>query len=479
MPIPSVPPFLPGVIGEAADVLNIVAETPPGSGALSYKSGWPALTALPLEAGGVAPQREYFNAVNKLLSQHTLFQQAGGVYPWDAALDYRANAIVQGSDGEAYMALRPSGPDTPSPDGTGTVGPVDPVGDESGHWLALKLLFAGAPNSEVWLTESGQWTAPVDGWYNVLCIAGGEGSFAHSIQHWGFTGQSGEWKEDFVYLQAGETVNVVVGSGGKKGTGTTWPTPGQNGGNTSFAGKVIALGSFSGDSSSYIACAYGTSHTHNDTNGSNGANQSNACAQGPGGTEGAPRFYGAGGGINIWNYANNTTATTYDGKQGVIRIRWHDPARAAGPLPAPAPLKARRMARAADAPATVNLYDPETGQGSVWREEDASAKLAEGLITEEAWRERCAEQAAQEYAAWLADPETEAERFALLRAEREARLAATDYLTAADYPLAEEQRAEVTAYRQALRDLPAQEGAPWDGGGKETPWPENPQTVKA
>ncbi|MBD5538392.1 MAG: hypothetical protein HDQ94_00095 [Desulfovibrio sp.] len=91
----------------------------------------------------------------------------------------------------------------------------------------------------------------------------------------------------------------------------------------------------------------------------------------------------------------------------------------------------------------------------------------------------CAEKAAEEYAAWLADPATEAERFALLRAEREARLAATDYLVAPDYPLDEKDRTTVIACRQALRDLPAQEGAPWDGGGSATPWPAEPVVAKA
>ncbi|MBD5417383.1 MAG: hypothetical protein HDR50_06935 [Desulfovibrio sp.] len=133
----------------------------------------------------------------------------------------------------------------------------------------------------------------------------------------------------------------------------------------------------------------------------------------------------------------------------------------------------------ADKPATVNLYDPETGQGSVWREEDAKAKLAEGLITEAAWLEICAAKAAEEYDEWLASPDTEAERFELLRQARDAKLTDTDYLMAPDYPLDDGQRAEVTAYRQALRDLPAQAGAPWDGGGEMTPWPEMPVGVKA
>lgn len=61
-----------------------------------------------------------------------------------------------------------------------------------------------------------------------------------------------------------------------------------------------------------------------------------------------------------------------------------------------------------------------------------------------------------------------------LRSERDNRLAQCDYLVMPDYPITAEKRAQVEAYRQALRDLPAQEGAPWDGGGALTPWPTTP-----
>lgn len=65
------------------------------------------------------------------------------------------------------------------------------------------------------------------------------------------------------------------------------------------------------------------------------------------------------------------------------------------------------------------------------------------------------------------------ERFNTLRMERDARLAAMDYYVMLDYPV--EDKSAVFAYRQALRDLPAQEGAPWDGGGEKTPWPAKPE----
>lgn len=68
--------------------------------------------------------------------------------------------------------------------------------------------------------------------------------------------------------------------------------------------------------------------------------------------------------------------------------------------------------------------------------------------------------------------------FTNLRTERDRRLAATDYLLMPDYPISDDQRAVVQAYRQALRDLPAQPGAPWDGGGEATPWPEIPNVLQ-
>ena len=73
-------------------------------------------------------------------------------------------------------------------------------------------------------------------------------------------------------------------------------------------------------------------------------------------------------------------------------------------------------------------------------------------------------------------PPTLDQLFAAMRASRDARLAATDKYLLVDYPISEGDLALVKAYRAALRDLPDQPGAPWDGGGEETPWPELPKT---
>lgn len=47
-----------------------------------------------------------------------------------------------------------------------------------------------------------------------------------------------------------------------------------------------------------------------------------------------------------------------------------------------------------------------------------------------------------------------------LRAQRDALIAKTDYLLAPDYPISAKDLEKVKAYRQALRDVPAQEGFP-------------------
>lgn len=138
MPIPSSPDLLANVLGYAADLNSIPATTPSGSGAFSYQAAFPAITGFPLTAGGIAPSREDFNGVFNLIGQHLFFLQSGSLYPWSASLDYLVGAHVLGSDGKEYIAQKSSGPDVPSAPA------VNPVGDDSGTWLAATLAY-GAP----------------------------------------------------------------------------------------------------------------------------------------------------------------------------------------------------------------------------------------------------------------------------------------------------------------------------------------------
>lgn len=47
-----------------------------------------------------------------------------------------------------------------------------------------------------------------------------------------------------------------------------------------------------------------------------------------------------------------------------------------------------------------------------------------------------------------------------IRSQRNTLLSQTDWALASDSPLTDEQKTEATTYRQALRDLPAQDGFP-------------------
>ena len=64
---------------------------------------------------------------------------------------------------------------------------------------------------------------------------------------------------------------------------------------------------------------------------------------------------------------------------------------------------------------------------------------------------------------------TDAEYAAEAREKRNALIAETDYMAMPDYPLDDGKRRAVLAYRQALRDVPAQSGFP-----RRVVWPAKP-----
>lgn len=63
--------------------------------------------------------------------------------------------------------------------------------------------------------------------------------------------------------------------------------------------------------------------------------------------------------------------------------------------------------------------------------------------------------------------------WAAIRARRDQLLRNTDYTQLLDYPVTDAQRAEVAAYRKALRDIPEQGGDP-----SNLVWPELPAFLK-
>lgn len=359
-----------------------------------------------------------------------------------------------------FPIATPTSPGAVQPDGTTTT--VDSTGLLSALGGNLQL------NSETWITESGEWVAPVTGDYDLLLIGGGCGGIYITAREQAIAGASGELHNELIRLNAGDTASIIIGIGGISRVHTSGADTDLTalGGKTSFIsnGKTIEAAGGGINYTSYIDHVYISP-----------LNTKYICYAGNIGSfkYATPAYvgrFGCGGGIH-------EGAVGFNARNGAIRLCYHDPAKANGPAAASSLAKSRKAARAAK-PATVttvNLYDPETGQGSVWREEDAPAQLAKGLITQEAWQAICKQKAAEAHAAWLADPDTEAERIEMLRAACEQKLSQTDKFTVPDYPITEEQRQAILAYRQAIRDLNHQDGAPWDGGGGLTPWPEMPE----
>ena len=109
-------------------------------------------------------------------------------------------------------------------------------------------------------------------------------------------------------------------------------------------------------------------------------------------------------------------------------------------------------------------------------EDDYEGQIAYyvGLYDDEAARLAKVEAEAEKAAEELYN--SEEQRWIRLRAKRNELIAETDYLMMDDYPITDECRAAFEAYRQDLRDITSQDGAPWTDDT--IPWPTKPEIVK-
>lgn len=85
---------------------NVIPNTTSTAGAMSQDQGFPAETALPLGAGGVAPSREDFNGAFNLLSGIAFMAQKGFVFNYDNTQDYYVGCVVvDTTDGQKYECI--------------------------------------------------------------------------------------------------------------------------------------------------------------------------------------------------------------------------------------------------------------------------------------------------------------------------------------------------------------------------------------
>lgn len=110
-----------------------IPDTTTQFGRASWSAGFPGETARALNAGGIPPNWLDFQGVLYALSQHAVFEQAGGRYAWQNDINYPIGACIIGSDNVVYQAVQESGPGT-------AAGAKDP---------------ASSGNSAYWTTQAG------------------------------------------------------------------------------------------------------------------------------------------------------------------------------------------------------------------------------------------------------------------------------------------------------------------------------------
>ena len=96
-------------LGNTADVNAIPETTPSGSGRASFSGLFPPVTQLPLDQGGIAPERGDFNALFKYLGEYLFYLMQGGTFSYSTNYDYTAgNMVMHG--GSLYLCIASNGP---------------------------------------------------------------------------------------------------------------------------------------------------------------------------------------------------------------------------------------------------------------------------------------------------------------------------------------------------------------------------------
>ena len=96
-------------LGNTADVNVLPATTPTGSGRASTSGLFPPVTQLPLDQGGIAPERGDFNALFKYLGEYLFYLMQGGTFSYSTDYNYTAGNLVM-HGGSLYLCIASNGP---------------------------------------------------------------------------------------------------------------------------------------------------------------------------------------------------------------------------------------------------------------------------------------------------------------------------------------------------------------------------------
>lgn len=184
--------------------------------------------------------------------------------------------------------------------------------------LAKQAMQSFAPNEEIWITESGDFTVSHAGWYEVFLIGGGNGSIGNNGTI--LAGASGSYNSEIIFLEKDAEIPVSIGAGGiGKGNATLSDYTGYVGGVTTFGD----LSSNPGGVSKHLdaRAKYFTANSNSYSEQINGSGFGGGYATEASNHNG--RWYGAGAGV-MYKPATNTYLVG-NGMQGAVRLRGHNP----------------------------------------------------------------------------------------------------------------------------------------------------------
>ena len=120
-------PLLMSVPFANAGAKNTIPQNTTTLGKASLVNGFPTETSMPIDDGGVPPQRADFNGMLYWLSTFAMFQQSGGKFSYDASINYDVPSIIY-HNGDLWWCLQSNGPATV----------VKTPGSDANYWIKFK-----------------------------------------------------------------------------------------------------------------------------------------------------------------------------------------------------------------------------------------------------------------------------------------------------------------------------------------------------
>lgn len=96
-------------LGNNADTSTLPDNAAATAGIASLQKLFQIINATPLEAGGIAPDREDVNALFKYLGDQIFYTQNGGIPSYNAAYDYIPGRVVLYTDNNLYKCIQANG----------------------------------------------------------------------------------------------------------------------------------------------------------------------------------------------------------------------------------------------------------------------------------------------------------------------------------------------------------------------------------